>query len=74
MIFIIPISTLKAYARYIACSSWFSKIETIYFFLTTWGVGGMASATASLRGNAATDNELAELAIDVVIDGLRMPS
>ncbi len=49
-------------------------VETIYFFLTTWGVGGMASATASLRGHAATDHELAELAIDVVIDGLRMPS
>lgn len=48
-------------------------VETIYFFLITFGVGGLASATAELRGHAADDHQLADLAIDVIIDGLRAP-
>ena len=49
-------------------------VEAVYFFLTTWGIGGLASASDKLRktGNRRSSRQqLARLAVDVVIDGLR---
>jgi len=49
-------------------------IDTVYFFLTTWGIGGLASvpdATAGVTGSERRRVDVARLAVDVVIDGLR---
>ena len=49
-------------------------IDTVYFFLTTWGIGGLASvpdATAGVTGSDRWREDVARLAVDVVIDGLR---
>jgi TetR/AcrR family transcriptional regulator len=49
-------------------------IEAVYFFLTTWGIGGLASASDELRRTGkrrSSREQLAGLAVDVVIDGLR---
>jgi AcrR family transcriptional regulator len=49
-------------------------VDTVYFFLTTWGIGGLASvphATAGVRGSVEERLEVARLAVDVVIEGLR---
>jgi TetR/AcrR family transcriptional regulator len=49
-------------------------IDTVYFFLTTWGIGGLVSvpdATAGVTGSERWRIEVARLAVDVVIDGLR---
>lgn len=49
-------------------------VEAVYFFLTTWGIGGLASASDELRGTGEPGYsrvELARLAVDVVVDGLR---
>lgn len=49
-------------------------VEAVYFFLTTWGIGGLASAAPEIRGSAALSSEdVARLAVDVVLDGLRVP-
>lgn len=49
-------------------------VEAVYFFLTTWGIGGLASATAEIRGRESLrSRDVALLAVDVVIDGLRQP-
>lgn len=50
-------------------------VESVYFFLTTWGIGGLASAPDALRGTDGPDAalDLAYLTIDTVIDGLRTP-
>jgi TetR/AcrR family transcriptional regulator len=50
-------------------------IDTVYFFLTTWGIGGLGSvpdATAGITGTDRWRGDVAGLAVDVVIDGLRM--
>jgi TetR/AcrR family transcriptional regulator len=50
-------------------------IDTVYFFLTTWGIGGLASvpvATAGVTGSNGWRADVARLAVDVVIDGLRV--
>ncbi|SOJ53186.1 hypothetical protein MSIMFB_00687 [Mycobacterium simulans] len=52
-------------------------VETVYFFLTTWGIGGLASASDELRGTGESERsrqQLARLAVDVVVDGLRAPA
>jgi AcrR family transcriptional regulator len=49
-------------------------IDTVYFFLTTWGIGGLASvpdATAGITGSDRWRGDVARLAVDVVIEGLR---
>lgn len=49
-------------------------VETVYFFLTTWGIGGLASAPEEIRNalkQGPSKAALARLAVDVVIDGLR---
>ena len=49
-------------------------VEAVYFFLTTWGIGGLASASDELRKSGkrrSSRQQLARLAVDVVIDGLR---
>lgn len=49
-------------------------VEAVYFFLTTWGIGGLASASDELRGTGEpgrSRQQLARLAVDVVVDGLR---
>jgi TetR/AcrR family transcriptional regulator len=49
-------------------------IDTVYFFLTTWGIGGLASvpdATAGVNGSDRWRADVSRLAVDVVIDGLR---
>jgi TetR/AcrR family transcriptional regulator len=49
-------------------------IDTVYFFLTTWGIGGLASvpdATAGITGTDRWRSDVARLAVDVVIQGLR---
>jgi TetR/AcrR family transcriptional regulator len=49
-------------------------IDTVYFFLTTWGIGGLASvpdATAGVTGSDSRRVDVARLAVDVVVDGLR---
>lgn len=49
-------------------------VPTVYFFLTTWGIGGLASvphATAGVRGSNGERLEVARLAVDVVIEGMR---
>lgn len=50
-------------------------VETVYFFLTTWGIGGLASAPEPIRNalkQGPSETILARLAVDVVIDGLRV--
>ena len=50
-------------------------IDTVYFFLTTWGIGGLASvpdATAGVTGSDRWRIDVAKLAVDVVIEGLRV--
>jgi len=50
-------------------------IDTVYFFLTTWGIGGLASvpdATAGVTGSDRWRVDVARLAVDVVIEGLRV--
>lgn len=50
-------------------------VETVYFFLTTWGIGGLASAPEQIRNalrQGPSETTLARLAVDVVIDGLRV--
>lgn len=52
-------------------------VETVYFFLTTWGIGGLGSASDQIRSprkRRPSDAVLARLAVDVVIDGLSNPS
>jgi TetR/AcrR family transcriptional regulator len=49
-------------------------IDTVYFFLTTWGIGGLSSvpdATAGVTGSDRRRGDIARLAVDVVIEGLR---
>ena len=49
-------------------------IDTVYFFLTTWGIGGLASVPDATAGVTGTDRwrvDVARLAVDVVIQGLR---
>ena len=49
-------------------------IDTVYFFLTTWGIGGLGKrpdATAGVTGTERWRGDVARLAVDVVIDGLR---
>ncbi|MET4433384.1 TetR/AcrR family transcriptional regulator [Mycolicibacterium sp. 624] len=51
-------------------------IGTVYFFLTTWGIGGLASVPEDLRGSKSNSQaalKLAYLTVDVIIDGLRKP-
>lgn len=52
-------------------------ITTAYFFLNTWGVGGIASSQALAQrvgGPEVDPLEAARLAVDMVIDGLLEPS
>lgn len=47
---------------------------SVHFFLTTWGLGGMASVpdgTVGVGGSVVERLEIARLAVDVVVDGLR---
>lgn len=51
-------------------------VQTVYFFLTTWGLGGLASVPLDSvqLGGTETDREaLAALAVDVLIDGIMRP-
>ncbi len=52
-----------------------ASVETIQFFLTTWGIGGLASAPPEIRylrkKGAPTPKQLVEDVVDVVINGLR---
>jgi TetR/AcrR family transcriptional regulator len=50
-------------------------VETVYFFLTTWGIGGLGSAPDEIRGaggRGPSGPTLARLAVDVVISGLQV--
>lgn len=52
-------------------------VEAVYFFLTTWGIGGMSSVPEPVRKShkrGPSGSTLARLAVDVVIDGLRIQS
>lgn len=47
---------------------------SVHFFLTTWGLGGLASVpdgTVGVGGLVAERLKIARLAVDVVVDGLR---
>lgn len=49
---------------------------TAYFFLNTWGVGGIASSQALAQRVSGPDTDpvvAARLAVDILIDGIRMP-
>lgn len=49
-------------------------VDTVYFFLVTWGVGGLASvpdATMGVAGSMHHRRDVARLAVEVVVDGLR---
>ena len=49
-------------------------IDTVYFFMTTWGIGGLASvpdATAGITGSDRRRADVARLAVDVLIEGMR---
>jgi len=48
-------------------------IHTVYFFLVTWGIGGLASvpdATAGVTGSDRRRVDVARLSVEVVIQGL----
>jgi AcrR family transcriptional regulator len=50
-------------------------VDTVYLFLTTWGIGGLASvpdATVGVSGSERRHRDVAQLAIDVVIEGMRV--
>ena len=50
-------------------------IEAVHFFLTTWGIGGPRSVPTMGPGGRDSRRhriDAAHLAIDVVIDGLRI--
>lgn len=50
-------------------------VDTVYFFLVTWGIGGLASvpdATAGVTGSDRWRVDVARLAVDVVIEGMRV--
>jgi AcrR family transcriptional regulator len=54
-------------------------LTTAYFFATTWGIGGMASSAevlAKLAGPGVDPSGVADLAVDMLMDGLigRVPS
>ena len=51
-------------------------LAPVFFFLSRYGLGAMASYPGSLSrlGDVATPDQAMQLAIDVLIDGLRTPS
>jgi AcrR family transcriptional regulator len=50
-------------------------VDTVYFFLTTWGIGGLGSVPVATAGVTGTDRwrgDVARLAVDVIVEGLRV--
>ncbi len=49
-------------------------VDAVYLFLTTWGLGGLASvpdATVGVSGPDRRRRDMARLTVDVIIQGLR---